>query len=123
MPIEIENPFAPAPAPEAAPEPNVASPQADEPVEGVPPPPPIPPEVAAVTDDEAFKASQPVEAPVEVPTTAAPGERLPEPRKPKFPFYRDLASGDVYGALRTPAGYEDDHPELYEGLNEFPKDE
>jgi hypothetical protein len=56
----------------------------------------------------------------DAPQEAAPGLMKPVARKPKFPFYRDLASGDVYRALRTPAGYEDEHPELYEGVSELP---
>lgn len=38
---------------------------------------------------------------------------------PQFPFYRDKQSGDVHPALTTPRGYEDNHPELYTGLESY----
>lgn len=41
-------------------------------------------------------------------------DQTPEARKPKSAYYRLHKTGEVLQALRTPVGYEDDHPELFE---------
>jgi hypothetical protein len=124
-----EAPIEPAPAPapvEAAPEAPVEPAPAPAPVEAAPEAPAdtgLPPvDAPAVSDEEAHAAAAEAAASQPESVPAAPGETLPQARKPKHPYYRDLANGEVSTALRTPAGYEDDHPELYEGVSALPKE-
>jgi hypothetical protein len=37
-----------------------------------------------------------------------------EIRQPKSKWYRVIATGEILPALKSPAGYEDDHPKDYE---------
>lgn len=41
------------------------------------------------------------------------------PVESKFPWYRSIHDGQVHPALRFPKGYEDQHPEAYEGVESY----
>lgn len=58
-----------------------------------------------------------------VPDAPESSEAAPAPKAAKFKHYRSKHDGAVYPALKFPVGYEDAHPEEFEGVKPTKKDE